>query len=298
MEARQLRHFVAIADCGTFTAAAQRLHISQPGLSASIQVLERSVGATLFVRSKKRAELTDSGRELYAGARRVLAIMDALENQIRDGTGISRSTLRIGAAPSFAGLDLAALISRFTAQNPNVEVSITVGMPLSLLAEVVNETVELAFVTMPLKPPKGVQLTPLSTYPMVLACPHGHRLADRNAVQLSELADETFVEFHADQTPRQIVDHAFAAAGINRSVCVSCNDIGSLLELVAHGLGIAIVPRHCAIATRVPVALVPIDNASLVWTVAVATPLGGVRSDGGQAMWNLIAANARPITVA
>ena len=77
---------------------------------------------------------------------------------------------------------------------------------------------------------------------------------------------------------------------------VTCNEIGSLLELVAHGLGLAIVPRPLAIATRVPIALVPIDNASLVWTVAAATRPNGTVTDAGQEMWNLIAGNAKPVS--
>lgn len=91
METRQLQHFLAIADAGTFTSAAERLHISQPGLSSSIRALEHSLGVRLFVRTRKRAELTEAGRELYSGARRALATLDALESQIRRGPGSPRA---------------------------------------------------------------------------------------------------------------------------------------------------------------------------------------------------------------
>ncbi|MEN3301277.1 LysR family transcriptional regulator [Pseudonocardia sp.] len=296
METRQLRHFLAVADVGTFTAAAEQLRISQPGLSSSIRILEHQLGAELFVRSRRRAELTEAGRELYAGARRALATLEAVETQIRGGPGVTKSTLYVGSIPSFAGLDLAALISRFTAQNPDVDVAVTVGMPLQLFADLVDNRLELAFVTMPLEPPHNVKLTPLATYPMVLACPLGHRLAGRDSVELRALADETFVDFDPALAARQVTDHAFVTARIPRNVRVTCNEIGSLLELVAHGLGLAIVPRPLAIATRVPIALVPIDNASLVWTVAAATRPNGTVSDAGQGMWNLIAGNAKPVS--
>ncbi|NKQ55490.1 LysR family transcriptional regulator [Amycolatopsis sp. K13G38] len=297
METRQLRHFLAVADAGTFTAAAQRLRISQPGLSTSIRTLEHGLGTPLFVRSRKRAELTEAGRDLYAAARRALATLEAAESHIRGGPGVVKSTLQIGAIPSFAGLDLAALLSRFTAENPHVDVAVTVGMPLDLFAKVADETLELAFVTMPLQVPAGVRLTPLATYPMVLACPLGHRLAGRPSITLESLRDETFVDFHPDLAARQVTDQAFDAADLSRTVRVTCNEIGSLLELVAHGLGLAIVPRPLAIATRVPTALVPIDNASLVWTVAAATLPQGVTTDAAQVMWNLIANTAKPVSL-
>ncbi|MEU7817656.1 LysR family transcriptional regulator [Pseudonocardia sp. NPDC049154] len=295
METRQLQHFLAIADAGTFTAAAEQLHISQPGLSSSIRALERSLGTRLFVRTRKRAELTEAGRELYSGARRALATLDALESQVRRGPGVTKSTLRVGCIPSFAGLDLAALISRFVARNPDVDVDVVVGMPLRHFADLADETIELAFVTMPLEPPEGIRLTPLATYPMVLACPAGHRLSKQTSVELADLADEAFVDFDVDLAARQVTDRAFASADITRTVRVTCNEIGSLLELVAHGLGIAIVPRPLAIATRVPVAMVPLANASLVWTVAAATRPAGVTTEAGQAFWNLIADTATPV---
>jgi DNA-binding transcriptional LysR family regulator len=295
METRQLRHFLAIADAGTFTAAAEQLRISQPGLSTSIRALEHTLGSDLFIRSRKRAELTDAGRELYAAARRALAMLEAVESQIRCGPGITKTTLPIGAISSFAGLDLAALISRFTAENPRVDVSVTVGLPHELFGMLTDKAIELAFVTAPLQAPQGIQLSPLATYPMVLACPLGHRLADRPSVGLEALRDETFVDFNADLTARQVTDQAFSAASITRNVRVTCNEIGSLLELVAHGLGIAIVPRPLAIATRVPIALIPLENASLVWTVAAATLPQGVTTDAAQAMWNLISDTAKPV---
>ena len=295
METRQLRHFLAIVDAGTFTAAADRLRISQPGLSASIRALERALGRDLFIRGRKRAELTDAGRELYAPARRALATLEAVESHVRRGPGVTKTTLRVGSIPSFAGLDLAALISRYIAENPQVDIAVTVGMPRDLLDMLADKAIELAFVTMPLQAPQGIQLSPLATYPMVLACPLGHRLAGRPAVGLETLRDETFVDFSTDLTARQVTDQAFNAVGITRNLRVTCNEIGSLLELVAHGLGIAIVPRPLAIATRVPIALIPLENASLVWTVAAATLPQGVATDAAQAMWNLMASTAKPV---
>ncbi|WP_128642560.1 LysR family transcriptional regulator [Rhodococcus opacus] len=296
MELRQLQYFVTVADEGTFTRAATRLVISQPGISSSIKELERELGVELFVRRARRVELTEAGRELYAGARRALAALDATSEQVRRSKRTAKRTLTIGSIPSFAGLDLAALVSKFIAQNPDVNVAITVGFPLDLFRKVHDSEIDLAFVTMPQRhPPEDLHLAPLATYPMVLACPLGHRLADRPTATLSMLEDEVFVDFSTELAARQATDDAFAAAGIERQIRVTCNEIGSLLELVAHGIGLAIVPRSLAQATRVPIRLVPLEEASLVWTVAVATRPGALPNPDAQALWNAVAATAKPI---
>jgi DNA-binding transcriptional LysR family regulator len=295
MEIRQLRHFCAVVDEGTFTAAAARLLVSQPGLSVSIRALEKELGSELFIRGRKRAEITEAGRRLYAGARRALTALDTVAADVRQSAGVVKSTLRIGSIPSFAGLDLAALISRFTVENPDVNVEVDVGLPQYLFGKVIDESVELAFVTMPLQQPENLKLTPLSTYPMVLATSLGHRLAERHIIELEDLAGETFVDFSPELAARQTTDEAFNAANVTRVVRVTCNEIGSLLELVAHGLGIAIVPRPLAIATRVPIALAPLSNVSLVWTIAAATRMSGVHTDAGRALWNLVAQTAKPL---
>jgi LysR family transcriptional regulator of abg operon len=101
------------------------------------------------VRGRKRFGLTQQGRELYIGARRALATLAAVQSQVRRRPGAPKTTLQIGASPSFAGLDLAALISRFIAENPQVRVAVKVGMPLDLFVNLTEEAIELAFVTCP-----------------------------------------------------------------------------------------------------------------------------------------------------
>jgi DNA-binding transcriptional LysR family regulator len=295
MEFRQLEHFLAVADEGTFTRAAARLVISQPGLSSSIKGLERELGGPLFVRHRRRVELTESGKALYSGARRAIAALDAARTQVKSGRRGGRRTLRIGSIPAFAGLDLAALIARFTAQHPEVVAAVTVSSPLELLDKIRNDELDLAFVALPQRPPEDLHFRPLHTYPMVLACPLGHRLAQRRDVTLGMLADENFVEIAPMLPGRQIIDEAFQAAGIDRHIRATCNDVASILELVAHGLGIAIVPRHVALATRVPIKLVELTGTSMIWSVAVVTRSSRFRNLDAQAMWNDINATAQPV---
>lgn len=296
MEIRQLQHLLAVADEGSFTRAAARLHLSQPGLSASIKTLELELGTQLFVRHGRRVDLTESGRALYSGARRVLAALDATKAQVAGGSRGVQRTLSVGSIPLFAGLDLAALIRKFTARHPEVVVAVTVGFPVDLMEKVRQGEIDLAFVTMPRRVPEDLSLLPVATYPMVLACPLGHRLADRPVVDFATLESETFVDFDPVLAAREVTDDAFHAAGIQRRIAATSNEIGSLLELVAHGLGVAIVPRPLALATRVPIQLVRLTGTSLVWSVAVATKAGGFRSEDALALWNEVSAVATPVS--
>jgi DNA-binding transcriptional LysR family regulator len=94
---------------------------------------------------------------------------------------------------------------------------------------------------------------------------------------------------------RQITDEAFQAAGIDRRIRATCNEIALLLELVAHGVGIAIIPRHLALATYVPIRLIELTGTSMVWTVGVVTRSSRFRNLDAQAMWNDINAPAQPV---
>ncbi|HEV3498273.1 MAG TPA: LysR substrate-binding domain-containing protein, partial [Actinomycetes bacterium] len=99
------------------------------------------------------------------------------------------------------------------------------------------------------RPPQGVKLTALASDPLLLACPPTHPLADSNDVDLTALAGEPFVDFQPDWGLRMLVDQQLAAAGLDRHTALEVNDVPTLLELVAHGLGVALVPE---VVTRHP----------------------------------------------
>ena len=97
MELRQLEYFVAVAEECHFTRAANRLHVAQSGLSASIRLLERELGASLFLRSTRRVELTPAGRALLIEARRALSATDAAKDAVAAVQGLLRGSLAIGS---------------------------------------------------------------------------------------------------------------------------------------------------------------------------------------------------------
>ena len=271
MELRQLEHFVAAAEERHFTRAAQRLHIVQSGLSASIRALERQLDAALFVRSTRRVELTPAGLALLPEARRTLAAAQAATDAVAAVQGLLRGTLAVGTMQILPpAVDLLAVLGRFHAEHPAVELRLRQAGTGTLLEEVRNGTLYLALVAPVGRPPTGLSMRQLASDPLLVACAPTHRLADRGQVDLAELAGERFVDFQPDWGLRMLLDRHFAAAGLERTTALEVNDVPSLLELVAHGLGIALVPE---VATRHPAAVryLRLRPPAPTFDVAVAT---------------------------
>jgi DNA-binding transcriptional LysR family regulator len=293
MDLRQLEHFVAVAEEQHFTRAARRLHIVQSGLSASVRALERDLGATLFTRSTRRVELTEAGRVLLVEARRVLAAAETARNAVAAVQGLLRGRLRVGILQSMRELHLAEVLADFHAAHPGVEIELTQAASSVLAERVRDARLDLAFVALA-RAPDGLTLTPLVDIPMVLACAAGHRLAgSATGAGLAELGGEPFVDFPAGWGGRILVDEAFAAAGLVRRVRFEVGDVSALLDLVAQGLGVAIVPA--SIPRPEPVRYLPLRGTRLTFTIsaALADPDGGTAA-ARELLGRVTARQARP----
>ncbi|MEV5934475.1 LysR family transcriptional regulator [Streptomyces sp. NPDC093250] len=245
MELRHLQHFVAVAEDRHFTRAAERLMVSQSGLSASIRALERELRTPLFVRTTRRVTLTEAGRALLAEAERILAQVRAAHEAVAAVQGVLRGTLALGTEQCIAGVNVAGLLAAFRRLHPDVEIRLRQWGSAALAEEVAAGRLDLAFAYRTEADPEHLRCVPLTGEPMTVLCHPDHRLA-RDGVPPTprDLAGEVFVDFHPDWGPRRATDAAFAAAGVRRTVALEVNDVHSLLDLVDENLGIAVVPRH------------------------------------------------------
>lgn len=248
MELRHLQHFVAVAEDQHFTRAAERLLVSQSGLSASIRALERELRARLFVRTTRRVTLTEAGRALLGEAERILAQVRAAHEAVAAVQGVLRGTLALGTEQCVAGVRTAGLLAAFRRRHPDVEIRLRQSGSLALAEEVAAGRLDLAFAYRARADSDRLRSVPLASEPMTLLCHPGHPLhpfaADGRDLALHELAEEIFVDFHPGWGPRPATDAAFAAAGVRRTVALEVNDVHSLLDLVDENLGVAVVPRH------------------------------------------------------
>lgn len=290
MELRHLEYFVTVAEERHFTRAAERLLVSQSGLSASVRALERELGARLFVRTTRSVELTGPGRALLGEATRALASVRAAKEAVAAAQGLLRGTLSVGTEQCIAGVDVPRLLARFRAEHPQVEIRLRQAGSGRLAEDVGAGRLDLAFVSLCGPPPRGVRLTPLTEEPLVLLCHPGHALAGEEAARWAELKSEALVDFQPDWGVRQLTDRAFAAAGVGRQVALEVNDVHSLIELVEQGLGVAVVPRHFARKPQAAgVRAVPLaEGPRPVFEVSLARPEGDAASPAARKLSALL----------
>ncbi|MEW2179635.1 LysR family transcriptional regulator [Streptomyces sp. NPDC005406] len=244
MELRQLEHFVAVAQEQHFTRAAERVAVSQSGLSASVRALEQELRTPLFSRTTRSVRLTEAGRALLVEAERTLAGAQAAKDAVDAVRGLLRGTLSVGVEQCVAGLNLPRLLAAFHREHPHVEIRLRQEGTTNLVDGVAGGRLDIAFAATVSPVGWRGELVPLAREPMVLLCAPGHRLAGAERAGWDELAGEAFIDFHPDFGPRRAADEAFAAARVRRTVALEVNDVHSLLELVHEGLGIAVVPHH------------------------------------------------------
>ena len=286
MELRQLATVVAVAEEGSFTRAANRLHVVQSAVSAGVRNLESELGTRLFDRSTHTVKLTDAGRALLPEARATLAAAQAARDAVDEARGGLRGTVVLGPmqAQGMRAIDLAGLLAAFRAEHPGVKVTIRhSGGSSEMAREVLEGRLDLAFVALPGDGPPGLELIPLAHEPIMLAVPTGHPLAQRAGLELQALRDETLVDLPPGWGIRMAVDRSFAAAGATRTITYEVNDTATVVEFIRNGLAIGLLPRSM-VETTGDVAFVPIRHHAPQFQTAIAIPANRRLSAATRAM--------------
>ncbi|MDT0463749.1 LysR family transcriptional regulator [Streptomyces gibsoniae] len=291
MELRHLQHFVAVAEDRHFTRAAERLMVSQSGLSASVRALERELQAPLFVRTTRTVTLTEAGRALLVEAERILAQVRAAREAVAAVQGVLRGTLSLGTEQCIAGVDVARLLAAFRRRHPDVEIRLRQAGSGALAEEVAAGRLDLAFAVRTRADTDQLRSVPLTSEPMTVLCHPSHPLATGGPVTPEDLGGEAFVDFHPDWGPRRTTDAVFMEAGVQRTVTLEVNDVHSLLELVHEGLGVAVVPRHFGHKREASTLVsLPVKCDAEYETVAILPP-HEASSPAARALMSLLAAN-------
>jgi DNA-binding transcriptional LysR family regulator len=270
VELRQLQHFVAVAEEQHFTRAAQRVNVVQSALSSSIRALEEELEAKLFVRSTRQVRLTSVGRVFLDKARIALDAVRDARDAVTAIQRLNRGTLSIGTVQSLpAFLDLPSLLASFHGLYPGIEVRLCQGSSSHLLDKVRSGRLDLAIVPL-CDPPVGIATTMIACEALVAVCPPDHPLAGRENVPLSAFADEPFVDFEPAWGTRQLVDRGFNEAGIERRIAFEVSDLDTQLELVARGLGVALVPEVVAEEQHPSLGIARLAEPEICWELVIA----------------------------
>jgi DNA-binding transcriptional LysR family regulator len=272
MDLRQLRQFVAVAEELNFRRAAQRLHISQPPLSAAVQRLEKDIGAALFERDRQHVKLTAAGIAFLDEARQILAHARlSVEIAQRAAAGLV-GTLRLCFVPSAAYQVLPELLLAFRRNYPDVKLILTGETSARQATELLRGSVDLAIVVPPLFGSRDLRVHAYREEDLVLAVPRDHPLGVEKSVSLRHLAKEDFVGFDTREGPAfgGLVLAAFQKSGFIPKVVQTAPQMISVLALVAGGVGIALVPSSMQAVQMPHVRYVQVRQARAPLRYAIA----------------------------
>jgi DNA-binding transcriptional LysR family regulator len=264
MELRHLQYLVAVIEEGTVTAAAARLHVAQPGVSAQLRQLERELGEPLLTRTSRGVAPTAAGEAVLPYARAALAAVEGARLAVDELKGLVRGRVAVGMAPSLAATDLPDLLADFRAAHPAVEISLREGTSDDLLAQLVAGEVDLVWAGMAGNPPPGVATRTITDQALVAVG------SDAAEVGLGELMGRPLMCMSPGTGPRGAFDAACAAAGVRPAIAFEAGDPLLLARLAARGLGVAVLPAGAVRAAGLEVpaaALVPEvrSRIDLVW---------------------------------
>jgi DNA-binding transcriptional LysR family regulator len=245
MELRHLRYFRVAATELHIGRAAELLHIAQPALTIQIKALERELGVDLFDRIGRNVVLTEAGRHFLVEATAVLEQVEKAALTTREIGGGFAGKLRVGftESASFSPI-VTTVLADFRSQWPAVKLVLEESQTEDLVSGVVQGRIDVAFVRPPIRAEDKLVAKPLADEPMMLAVPVGHSLAGRRTIKLRDLADEDFIVY-----PRKhgmgLSEGAIAEcrrAGFVPRITQETPQLSSTINLVAAGMGIAIVP--------------------------------------------------------
>jgi LysR family transcriptional regulator, transcription activator of glutamate synthase operon len=247
VELRQLRYFAAVASHGNFTRAAEELHLAQSALSQQVRRLERELGVELLLRTTRRVELTEAGEIALTRATRILSEVDALRSELDELSGLLRGRLVVGGMLPAGGIDLPALLLRFSRLHPGVDVQLREGTATEMVERLRGDEIDAAIAMLePSEIPDFLVGERLGEERLVLAMAPGDELAARRRVPFADLQDRSLVAFRPGSAVRSAVDRALADAGVAPAMAFETNDLSMMRAVVSRRLGVAVVPETVA----------------------------------------------------
>jgi len=238
----QLRAFEASARLGSFTRAAEELHMAQATASVQIKKLSETVGLPLFEQVGKRIHLTEAGQRVYAGCSELFRALSNMEQALTGMRGVASGRLRL-AVPSTAKHFASRLLGAFVQHNPGIQASLQIQDRLALVERLENDEDDLY---MFVEPPGGREVVAQAVVPnplVVLAC-GDHPLAGEKEIPFARLANEPFLMREPGSGTRMITLRLFARHGIVPKIRMELSSDEAIREAILAGLGVSILPRY------------------------------------------------------
>lgn len=284
MELRQLAYFVAVAEEASFTKAAAREHVAQPGVSAQIRQLEQELGQLLFDRSRRTVRLTEAGAAALPYARAALSAVEDARRAVEEITGLVRGHVAVGLVTACSSVDLADLLAAFHQNYPGVEISLTEASSDRLLEALQAGQLDLTIVGLTTAPPPGIETQVIVDEAFVAAVCPGDPLAESTVITLDRLRERAIISLPRGTGLRTALDDACAIAGFQPRIAFEASDPRVLVQLAIRGLGVAILPESVAGANPITLKAIGITSPSPRGRLELAWRAGGPTSPAARVL--------------
>lgn len=284
MELRQLEYFVAVAEEASFTRAAARVHVAQPGVSAQIRRLERELGQDLLDRTGRTVRLTDVGAAVLPYARAALEAVAAARLAVDEFTGLVRGRVAVGMLTACSIVALFDLLEGFNQRYPAVEITLSEANSDHLIEALQDGRLDMALVGLAAALPPETESLIIADEPFVAAVSHSDPLAASASVTLEALQERALISLPQGTGLRASLDNACAAAGLRPRIALEASSPNVLAQLAARGLGVAILPESTARAHSAEFHTLAITHPRLRGTIELAWRSSGPISPAARAL--------------
>jgi len=241
MELRQLKIFVAVAEEGSFTRAAEKMGYAQSNMTTQIRLLEEEFHTKLFERLGKRIALTTEGEKLLDHARRLLRYAAEVQAEMTaapEPGGI----LNIGIAESLCIFKLPSLLKEYSRYYPQVKLVIRQGTPLDFQRWLRDNTIDVAFSLDVMIKDEDLTTRVLCEEPMIIVGNPEHPLLEKGFIELKDIAQESFIFTERDCSYRSIMENYLADSKIHLGSSYEFDSVEAIKQFVISGLGISLLP--------------------------------------------------------
>lgn len=271
MEIHQLEYFVAAAETGGFSRAAERCNVAQPSLSQQILKLEKEIGHPLFDRLGRKVALTDVGRQLLPRAH---AVLDELQNiklgiqtEIQEGYGI----LAVGFIPTVAPFVLPRVIRRFSQDFPNATLEVHEGLTGELIQKIIEAELDVGITSLPIHS-KLIHTEELLTEPLLVASTQKYDIVSRASLLVKELDGFPFIALSEVHCLGEQVQSFCYQQDLDLNIVCHTSQLTTVQNCVALGLGVSLVPQALAISDHSDqIVYRPISDTAPQRKIAAAT---------------------------
>ena len=249
VDLRQLEIVRMVAETGSFTAAARRLHVSQSAVSRQVLLLEEELREPLFIRLGRKVRLTGTGEALLQLSRRVLADIRDTTSAIVEHHHTLKGTIHLAGGMTVCLHVFPALLKEYRRRHPDVEVKLTTGGTSQIVQQVRAGAIDVALLTLPVEGADLMQL-PTMREELLLVIPPVHPLARQRRVVPDDLHGQPFVVYERGSSTRRVIEEMFARKQIQPRIVMETENVEILKALVAIGMGMTVIPYQ-AVAREV-----------------------------------------------